>query len=114
MYYINLSKKTKERYDIARFCSVENNILDVLSSYFLGRLNSLRVTGYYRISIDAKRPDLISYKIYGDVQYWWLVMHFNNILDPNELVVGLTLKYPSLASVEDLYFSLKSLEKANE
>ena len=43
-----------------------------------------------------RRPDLISYAMYGDVVYTWMVLQFNNIVDVNEeLVAGTTLKLPT-------------------
>ena len=44
-----------------------------------------------------KRLDLISYKFYGNVEYWWVIMLVNNILNPfTDLPIGTTLRIPSL------------------
>lgn len=52
---------------------------------------------YYRINgIDLMRPFLISYKHYGTVNFWWIIMLVNNINNPLvDLEVGQTLKIPS-------------------
>lgn len=42
------------------------------------------------------RPDLISYETYGVAIYAWMVMQFNNIVDPNlELTAGTRITLPS-------------------
>jgi hypothetical protein len=53
--------------------------------------------GYYRVkSIDLMRPDLISYKVYGTVQFWWIILLINNIENPfTGLVVGQILTIPN-------------------
>ncbi len=52
---------------------------------------------YYRVSEeDIMRPDLISYKAYGTVQYWWVIMLVNGIQSPlTDLTVGTLLKIPN-------------------
>jgi hypothetical protein len=52
---------------------------------------------YYRVEQrDLMRPDLISYKLYGTISYWWLLMMLNNIQDPlKDLTVGLLLTIPN-------------------
>lgn len=45
----------------------------------------------------AARPDLISFSIYGTSMYDWIVLQYNNIVDiQEELVVGKTVRAPSL------------------
>jgi hypothetical protein len=42
------------------------------------------------------RPDLISHYFYGKASLFWLVMQYNNIIDPElELVEGKELRLPS-------------------
>lgn len=52
---------------------------------------------YYRVlGIDVMRPDLISYRHYGTVNYWWIIMLLNNIDNPlTDIEVGSILKIPS-------------------
>jgi hypothetical protein len=56
---------------------------------------------YYRVEErDAMRPDLISYKIYGTIGYWWLIMSVNGIQNPlKDIVVGTLLKIPSALDI---------------
>jgi len=57
---------------------------------------------YYRIEEeDFMRPDLISYKIYGSVRYWWVILLVNKVQDPySELTVGALIQLPSM---QDIY-----------
>jgi len=57
---------------------------------------------YYRIETqDLQRPDLISYKIYGSITYWWLLMMVNGIENPlKDMEVGQLLQIPN---VLDMY-----------
>lgn len=56
---------------------------------------------YYRVSEeDVMRPDLISYKAYGTVQYWWVIMLVNGVQNPLvDLTVGMLLKVPSVLDI---------------
>ena len=46
------------------------------------------------------RPDLISYKAYGTTDFWWVIMEYNNIIDPLlDLKIGMILKIPELNRV---------------
>ena len=50
------------------------------------------------------RPDLLAYAFYGETQLWWLILQFNNILDPElELVQGKVLLIPSLEKISSTY-----------
>ncbi len=45
---------------------------------------------------EGARPDLISFRIYGKATYSWLVLQYNNIVDPvTEMVPGKELYLPT-------------------
>ena len=111
MFYINLDYESKERYDMGKFMNYDVGY-DMLDSYFMSKIKSLRVHGQYAVQSEENRPDVLSYKIYGDTQYWWILLMYNSLLEPDELVAGLVIQYPYLGAIEDLYFELKSLETA--
>ena len=52
----------------------------------------------YRISVlvqEAGRPDLISFRVYGNARYAWLVLQYNTIVDPvTELIAGTEILLP--------------------
>ena len=52
---------------------------------------------YYRVSgPDLMRPDIISYKNYGTVNFWWIIMTVNDIDNPlTDLEEGMILTIPS-------------------
>ena len=50
------------------------------------------------------RPDLLSYAFYGTTSYKWIIMQYNNILDPQqELIAGLMLLMPSVDKVNSAF-----------
>ena len=110
MFYIDLDLETIKRYDIAKFLQYENDSFDMVSSYFIWKLKSLSKVGEFFVSAEENRPELISYKLYQDVQYWWLLMMYNDIFNFQEIPAGTIIGYPDLSQLEDLYFNLKSLD----
>ena len=64
---------------------------------------------YYRIdAVDLMRPDLISYKAYGTVDYWWVIMLVNGIMDAfHDLVVGELLTMPNALDISNLFQQYK-------
>lgn len=58
---------------------------------------------YYRvIAADLIRPDMISYKCYGTVNFWWVILLVNGIENPFiDLQEGDLLKVPSKLDIYD-------------
>lgn len=58
---------------------------------------------YYTVKHeDIQRPELISFKVYGSVNYWWIIMKVNNIEDVwHDLHVGVILEIPNINDVEE-------------
>jgi hypothetical protein len=55
------------------------------------------------------RPDLLSLKLYNDMQYWWLILKVNTIDDPwNDMTPEKVIMVPSLLDIEDFYLAVKS------
>ena len=52
---------------------------------------------YYRVTVaDLMRPDMISYKSYGTVEFWWIICLINEIDSPLvDLEAGQVLKIPN-------------------
>jgi hypothetical protein len=93
-----------KRFDIARFLFARDGYFDAASSYLIQNLPSLPMVGYYIIVDTPFRPDTISFDIWGDTQYWWMVMLYNNIIDIRNLPQLTRLNYFSLSDL-DLMFS---------
>lgn len=64
-----------------------------------------RQVDYYRVTAeDIGRPDMISWKNYGTVQLWWLIMTVNQIYNPLlDLVVGQVLTIPNILDIQEFY-----------
>ena len=60
---------------------------------------------YYRVdATDGMRPDLISFKSYGTVRYWWIVCLVNGIQNPfSDIAVGEILEIPNILDIYDFY-----------
>lgn len=114
MFYFDFDEKTSERYAPSKYMEKVEGTVDILTSYFIIELQKLQPSGVFQVSSEIYRPDLISYKIYGHVQFWWIILIYNDLISPWELTVGKELSFPSLDDLENLYFSLKVKELREE
>jgi hypothetical protein len=64
---------------------------------------------------DMQRPDILSFRLYGKSEYWWIVCKFNQIDDVwNDLFVGMDLIIPSVADITSFYGKMrKRVRSAN-
>lgn len=106
-HYINVDRITENRYDFSKLMEWQDGY-DPLNSYFIDQVLSLPVTGKHKVTTESGRPDLLSYNIYGDFQYWQILLLFNRFSEASEIEHNAVIKYPSLIDIEDLYFSLKA------
>lgn len=111
MFFFN-NKSTNEIYDMSKFMPFLTDNYDILDSYFIDKLVKLPMKGTYEITTQEHKMQTISFIIYGDTSYWWLLMMYNSILDTKELSTGKVLKFFSLSDLESLMFSLKSKSRA--
>lgn len=59
------------------------------------------------------RPDLISYRYFGVIDYWWIILKINNIDDPwNDLVLGNQIMIPDANDIEDWILAIKKRRRA--
>lgn len=115
MFHVNLDIDTEARYDMAKFMEFLNDdSYDILNSYFIQKLKELEPIGSYQVTVEEAKPELISFNIFKTTQYWWVIMLYNDKLNPNDIVAGEALKHPSLGALEDLFFTLKSLSAQKE
>jgi len=58
---------------------------------------------YYRVDdSDIPDPGLISFKCYGVVDFWWIILLVNEIQNPFlELTVGMILTIPNVLDIYD-------------
>lgn len=107
MFKLNYDLFPEKRFDMAKFMPFANGF-DVLDSTLVSKIMELPVTGNYTVRLEPSRPDLLSWNLYRDTQYWWILLMFNNLSTPEELVLGKEIKYFALSDLETLYFSLNS------
>jgi hypothetical protein len=100
----------RSRTNIYQLVSVDNISERDINNSQWNLLNIQRPITYYRVSYgDIQRPDLISLKIYGKIDYWWILMCFNEIYDCwNDLTDGQILNCPDILDIEDYLSKIKS------
>ena len=111
-FYINLDFESPVRYDEGRFLEWKEDMYDVLNSYFVERIKGLSVAGEYVVVSEEGRPDLLSYNLYGSTQYWWVLLIYNDLINPEDLKSGMTVRYFSVDDLEELFFRLAALERS--
>jgi len=89
--------------DIPRRCYKSWGYQDDNGRYFLGtfpppNIIPHRTDRLYVVEAgDLYRPDLISYKLFKDPAFFWVILWLNGISDPFEgLYVGMTLRVPTV------------------
>lgn len=80
-----------------------------------GLRESVTTSTVYEVSSAFEnRAPSISYEVYGDEKYWWVICLFNGILDPTEdITVGLQLKIPDKSEL-DSYLSQNVLGRTGQ
>jgi hypothetical protein len=75
----------------------------------ISNLVARRKVHHYRMSVlDRKRPDITSYRNYGTVSFWWIILAFNGIQDPFfETTVGRVVEIPSWNDIYDFVKDFK-------
>lgn len=81
---------------IQEYDFLDNNISKFVMTY---------PVSYYRVTdSDMMRMDLISYKIYGSEDYWWIIAMVNEINDIfHDMQVGQLLKIPNILDIYSFY-----------
>lgn len=104
-FFMNKEYPYNNRFDLERFMNFTNQYYDILQSPILDILKSFTTIGQYIIREYPFRPDVISYNLYKDSQYWPYVLFFNGINDVMQLKLGLTLNFFSLDDLEKTLYS---------
>lgn len=77
---------------------------DISSSYFYLFRTKYAVRQYQLEIGDVGRPDIISFKAYKSMDYWWIILKYNDIMNPwDELKPEVVLKIPSMRDIQDWY-----------
>jgi|WetSurMetagenome_2_1015567.scaffolds.fasta_scaffold935718_1 hypothetical protein len=85
----------------------------LVNSYFDDCFIITKPPQYYCIEqSDVQAPDILSLKIYGKQDYWWILCKLNNVYDVwNDLVPGKIITVPAISDIEDFYSRVKSKKK---
>lgn len=110
MYYINTERDTTNQYDMSKFMPFTGDFYDLLYSSFAEELRKLPHTGKVILGAADRSPALLSYKIYGDTQYWWVLMLYNDMVTLDDFFPGRVVLYPTPSKIHKIYFDLKSNE----
>ena len=79
---------------------IKGDYLDIMNPKFI--LHDESDDSYTIESKYEKRPDLLSYKHYGTVKYWWVfsVRNENLLIDPiQDFKAGTTIKIPKIENL---------------
>jgi hypothetical protein len=115
-FFINEDVESRERFDMARFMEYVEDAegYDILASFFIEIINKIRIDGYFNVTVEAQRPDTVSWKIFRNHQYWWQLLEKNRLTSYKDLVTEQRLEYLSLRDLENVYFDLRTRQKAIE
>lgn len=91
--------------------ALKNFISDPDGAFVSANTKELKDKAYqtYVVSAsEARRLDLVSYKIYKTVDLKWLLIYVNDIYDLDLVTEGFVLKYPRLTDV--ISYMMRSME----
>jgi hypothetical protein len=108
LFYINTELETPRRFNSEKFMEFLNGNYDILTAYLYNRLKELPLSGVYKVISGEANPALISYRIYGDTQYWYLLLLYNDVIDFRDVKIGDRIKFFDLSDLEDLFFILRT------
>ena len=64
---------------------------------------------------EAGNADLISYRVYGEEKYWWILCVANGIIDPyTEIKVGMEISVPPKSLIDRYNKERVSISKATK
>ena len=106
----------KRKYNRENFLNVFMNAdtpeLDLSSGDFWLLFKTTDKPRLYQVdAYEEFRPDIISFKTYEHSMYWWILMKYNDVIDPfSELVRGTVLRVPSLKDIQSFQRASKKLK----
>lgn len=100
-----------DTYKVSNFYTT--NVVDGANEYNLSsiNINDFKFTGFdYTVVMKSEeyRPDLLCYRIYGTIEYWWILLEINGISNIwDEIVENVIIKYPPVSDMQKLVEFLK-------
>ena len=111
MFFMDNSLDTDTRYDTIKFVNFNVDNIDPLDSFLLLNIRNLPVQGSYTVQNEEARPDLLSYRIFKDTQYWWILLWYNSITNIKDIKTGMIINYFNLSQLEQLYTKASLTQK---
>lgn len=115
MFFISDTIDSLDRYGLQKYIEYsKEGDFNTLSSVFVTELKDLPMQTY--TTSKDEHPDLLAYKIYGDTQYSWILMIYNNCVDFTDgtFSAGSQIKYPAPEDLEKIIFTLKARQRAQQ
>jgi len=93
-FFMEMNHKLEDGIDILE--------LDLSSSYFRDFITTRTVRPFQLTTYDAHRPDRVSYAAYGVMDYWWIILKYNDIIDVYyEFEVDDIIQIPHIDDIKD-------------
>lgn len=106
-----------DTYKVSNFYT--NNVVDGINEYNLSSINikDFKFTSFDYIMVKREeeyRPDLVCYRIYGTIEYWWILLEINDISNIwEDFLEYRVLKYPPISDMQKLVEFLKKNKGKN-
>lgn len=77
---------------------------DFLNASYVDRIRKLVIDQTYELQAgDIGYPDLLSSRLYGTIDYWWILCMYNGCVDPlTDMVAGAKWSIPTSDSIQNL------------
>ena len=96
MYELNLNNRFYRVYA----ATVDRHGVDPLLDRVIPHLRSITAFKNHDVTQDERgAPDLISFREYGNEDFWWHILAYNGICSYRDVVEGTTLKIPNLGDI---------------
>lgn len=110
MVGIDVNRRTTKKFDISKFLefSTDTETYDVTYSMFEVLVSQLPSAGTTPISESEEyRPESVSFRLYEDDQYWWILLWYNDLMNSSDLRNGMVIRYPGLKDIEEAYLKIR-------
>lgn len=71
--------------------------IDPLTDTSFDAVTAITDYSVYKVTLPGvANPAYISQKAYGNMYWWWAILHYNSLESPFDIVLGQTLKIPNI------------------
>lgn len=92
--------------------TVKNNLENDFVNNYWDLLDIKRPTQFFSLTRQyVQRPDLLSFAVYGDISYWWIIAKYNAIDDWwNDVEIGKTVSIIDKRDIDDWFIKVLALK----